>query len=119
MRWDRKTPLQSNAVKMYNSHMGGVDQLNSLLGYYRMFFRSRKLYLRFVFIFLTSLNNAYLLYIRDFEASETPGKYLTLYEFTFSVSYALRNQTRPLLKVGRPAKVVQFERDGASMRKLP
>ena len=127
MRWDRSLPVMAklqvqcpNAVKTYNTNMGGVDKMDSLLGFYRIFFRSRKWYLRIFFHMLDlSLINAWLLYIRDFEASESPGKHLSLYEFKASVSYALRNQDRPLARVGRPARVAQFEKLIVSRRTLP
>ena len=39
-------------VEQYNHHMGGVDLLDSVLGYYRNKIRSRKCYHRIFFHFL-------------------------------------------------------------------
>ena len=58
-----------------------------------------------------SLNNAWLLYMRDFEQvsarvsardNQEKEKPLSLYEFKSIISYTLRNQHRPLKKSGRP-----------------
>ena len=94
--------------------------MDSLLGYYRMFFRSKKWYHRIFFHFVdVSLNNGWLLYIRDHAANEIKGKPLSLYEFKSSVSYSLRHQNKPLNRVGRPAAVAQDLRIRASKRKVP
>ena len=47
-----------NIVKVYNKHMGGVDLLDPLLGYYRNKIRSKKWYLRIFFhlIDMTTVN---------------------------------------------------------------
>ena len=95
--------------------------MDSLLGYYRMFFRSKKWYHRLFFHFLDlCVNNAWLLYVRDFKALETEGKHLSLYEFKSQISYSLRNKLRPLGKVGRPLLVAKNQRLQISKkRKLP
>ncbi|KAK2724582.1 hypothetical protein QYM36_001168 [Artemia franciscana] len=40
---------QPEAIAVYNRFMGGVDKLNRMVLYYRVFIRSRKYPLRFVF----------------------------------------------------------------------
>lgn len=53
------------AVTTYNSHMGGVDLLDALLGYYRIQNRSHKFYHRIFFHLLDMTTvNAWLLYRR-------------------------------------------------------
>nr|CAI5860068.1 unnamed protein product [Callosobruchus analis] len=41
-----------NSVLMYNRYTGGVDPLNSMLGFYRIKIRSKKYYLRMFFHFI-------------------------------------------------------------------
>ena len=111
MRWDRKKGKQQKLpvecpgiVQYYNTHMGGVDKMDALMGFYRMFFRSHKWPNRIFFHFMDlCLNEAWLLYRRDFESVREVQKDrpLTLYQFKSVVSYTLRNQNRPLKKVGR------------------
>ena len=92
-------------VKLYNVNMGGVDKMDALVGFYRTIFRSKKWYHRIFFHFCdVALINAWLLYRRDFDASESTGKSLTLYDFKGNISYCLRNQNKPLVRgPGRPS----------------
>lgn len=58
-RFNRKRKLYEEitcprAILLYNRHMGGVDTLDSTLGYYRIKVRSKKWYLR-VFFHLVDL----------------------------------------------------------------
>ena len=66
-----------------------------------------------------SLNNAWLLYRRDFEQAGNTGKSMSLYEFKGNVSYSLRNQARPLKKVGRPVSQAKDVRLRVKKRKIP
>ena len=129
-RWDRTKGNQTKVtvpcpglVRFYNSNMGGVDKMDSLLGFYRTFFRSKKWFLRIFFHFLDlCLINGWLIYRRDFDQSQCTGKPLSLYHFKMAVSYTLRNQHRPLKKVGqRPAVIVEENRPRirGCKRKLP
>ncbi|CAL4160674.1 unnamed protein product [Meganyctiphanes norvegica] len=108
-------------VSLYNSNMGGVDKMDSLLGFYRMFSRSKKWYHRIFFHCVDmSLINGWLLYKRDFESTETQGTPISLHEFKSNVSYTLRNQKRPLKKVESPSAVAKEVRlFSRSKRKLP
>ena len=110
-RWDRTTGVNSKitvpcpaTVKLYNAGMGGLDLMDSIVAYYRMFFRSKKWYHRLIFHFVDlCVSNAWLLYKRDFRSSEAPGKPISLYDFKANISCVLRNQRKPLKKVvGRP-----------------
>ena len=109
MRWDRKKGKQQKLpvecpgiVQYYNTHMGGVDKMDALMGFYRMFFRSHKWPNRIFFHFMDlCLNEAWLLYRRDFESVREVEKDrpLTLYQFKSVVSYTLRNQNKPLKRL--------------------
>jgi len=53
-RWNNKSKCREtvqcpNVIKVYNSHMGGVDLIDSLIGLYRTRIRSKKWYLRLFF----------------------------------------------------------------------
>ncbi|XP_055910468.1 piggyBac transposable element-derived protein 3-like [Eupeodes corollae] len=66
------------AVDVYNQHMGGVDLLDSMLGYYRIHLRSRQWYKRIFFHMVDmSLVNACLLWRRIKENDE----YMPLFAF--------------------------------------
>ena len=63
-----------------------------------------------------ALVNSWLLYKRDFIASETEGKSLNLYDFKANVSCCLRNQHKPLVRgPGRPS--TSGNRDNRGPRK--
>ena len=117
-RWDRSKMKQTKEtvpcpglVQFYNTNMGGVDKMDSLMGFYRLFLRSKKWYHRIFFhIIDLSVNNAWLLYRRDFEQDHVNEKPLSLYEFKLAVSYTLRNQHRPLKRVGRPSTNTEVQR---------
>ena len=79
--------------------------MDTLLGFYRLILRSEKWYQRIFFHFCdVSLVNAWLLYRRDLDLSESTDKPLSLYDFKGNVSFCLRNQNRQLARyVGRPS----------------
>ena len=129
-RWDRSldayrkvTVPCPNLVSYYNQHMGGIDKMDSLLGLYRIFFRGKKWYLRIFFHLVDlSLNNAWLPYRRDFELLGESGKTMSLYEFKSNVSFCLRNKSKPLNKIGRPAslaKEVRLHSGARNKKKVP
>lgn len=90
------------AIKTYNQHMGGVDLLDSLLGYYRIKIRSKKWYLRIFFHMLDlTLVNAWLLYKRN------TGEKLALKDFKACVAEGLCHAGKPVRKRGRPFSDVQ------------
>lgn len=73
-----------SVVLIYNVHMGGVDLLDSMLGYYRITIRSKKWYLRLFFHMLDlTVVNAWLLFRRKKQAK------LPLLEFKAAVSEGL------------------------------
>lgn len=89
-----------NVVGVYNSYMGGVDLIDSMLGYYRIPLRSKKYYMK-IFYHLIDLCvvNAWLLY-RRVHPSEP---YLSLVDFKILISEVLceMKRTTPKRK-GRP-----------------
>ncbi|XP_045453941.1 piggyBac transposable element-derived protein 3-like [Melitaea cinxia] len=59
------------AVMTYNRHMGSVDLLDALLGYYRIQIRSKKFYHRIFFHMIDMVTvNAWLLYRRGLDETE-------------------------------------------------
>lgn len=47
-RWDKKSKEylkieRPEAVKLYNSSIGGVDKIDQLIAYYRIFLKSKKM----------------------------------------------------------------------------
>ena len=62
---------QPNIVKLYNTNMGGLDLVNCLLPLYRIQVQTKKDYHRLIFhVIDTSINQAWLIYWRDFEANK-------------------------------------------------
>lgn len=72
------------SVMIYNNYMGGVDLLDSMLGYYRIQIRSKKWYLR-IFFHLIDLAcvNSWLLWRRN------NSYYMPLVDFKVAVADAL------------------------------
>lgn len=92
------------SVMIYNDYMGGVDLLDSMLGYYRIQIRSKKWYLK-IFFHLVDLAcvNSWILWRRNNE------EYLPLAEYKIAVADALckagksfsRKRGRPSLELER------------------
>ena len=110
-RWDKtegkKTEVSCpGLVKYYNTNMGGVDKIDSLIALYRIFLRSRKWFHRLFFHFIdVCVSNAWQIYKRDHTAATDEGKVLPLYEFKMDLSHCLREQNSPIKRaVGRPTR---------------
>lgn len=74
------------AIDTYNSYMGGVDLLVSMLGYYRISIKSKKYYIKIFFHVLDlCVVNAWLLYRRV----HTDNFYLPQVDFKLLVSEVL------------------------------
>ena len=87
-----------NLVTIYNKHMGGVDFLDSLLGYYRYKIRSKKWYHR-IFFHLVDMTivNAWILWRK--RNPSTP-----LVQFKLNVADLLCNYDKSRkTKIGRPS----------------
>ena len=132
-RWDRSKELAQkisvqapNIVTSYNKNMGGVDKMDSLIAFYRIFFRNKKWYHRIFWHMVDMcICNAWLLYRRDREAAlarrqpavvAKPEHYLTLMQFKFSISYCLRKLNKA--REGRPKKGVSIGRIAAPKMKV-
>ncbi|XP_045115262.1 piggyBac transposable element-derived protein 2-like [Portunus trituberculatus] len=134
-RWDKsvstteKSPVNCPAlIKHYNENMGGVDKMDALIGFYRMFFRSKKWYHRIFFHFADlSICNAWLLYRRDIQALDARAKYLSLHDFKLVLSSCLRMQDKPLSgkRRGRPSsasvdeRLVEKKQKGHNTKPIP
>lgn len=95
-RWDKKTKEMvdvqcPSSVRSYNSNMGGVDLMDSLIALYRTKIRSKKWYLCIYFHLMDMLCvNAWLLYRRDPKAYGQPKREeLSLRLFKTSVAEVL------------------------------
>ena len=70
-RWDKKTKQyldieQPEVIKMYNKSMGGVDKIDQLIAYYRIFIKSKKWTLRMMFHAIDmACCNSWLEYLKD------------------------------------------------------
>jgi len=69
--WDKKTKQyldieQPEVIKMYNKSMGGVDKIDQLIAYYRIFIKSKKWTLRMMFHAIDmACCNSWLEYLKD------------------------------------------------------
>lgn len=134
-RWDvsvsttEKTEVNCPAlIKHYNANMGGVDKMDAIIAFYRMFFRSKKWYHRLLFHFVDlSICNAWLIYRRDINALEPNSKHLNLHDFKLVLSSCLRVQDKPLVwkKRGRPSsstvdeKLAEKKQRGHNTKAIP
>lgn len=80
-------------VEVYNSYMGGVDLLDSMLDYYRISLKSRKYYMK-IFYHMIDLcvMNAWLLYRRVYPDTDT---YILLLDFKLLISEVLCEILKP------------------------
>lgn len=106
-RYSRESKRKVNVdcphvITEYNSHMGGVDLSDMLVSLYRTNFKPRKWYKRIFSQFLDiAVNNAWLLYSRDFTKLHPNGKHLSLKHFRIMLSNSMHLKGRK----GRPSKV--------------
>nr|CAH7726963.1 unnamed protein product [Callosobruchus chinensis] len=87
-------------ILKYNEYMGGVDLLDSMLGYYRIKIRSKKWYLRIFFHLLDMcVVNSWLLWRKQSDI------YMPLADFKVAIADALCNTRKSTLtrKRGRPS----------------
>ena len=94
------------SIAVYNAYMGGVDLLDSMLGYYRIQIRSKKWYMRVFFHFLDMICvNSWLLWRRNLTNMDL---YLPLSEFKIGVAEVLtRANVGVQRKRGRPSTPLQ------------
>lgn len=102
------------SVMIYNDYMGGVNLLDSMLGYYRIQIRSKKWYMKIFFHLLDlAYVNSWLLWRRN-----NPD-YMPLVDFKVAVGDALCIAGKVTSKKrGRPSNEVQKQLEN-KMRKGP
>lgn len=103
-RWDKKLKKhvdvsRPEVISLYNNGMGGVDLLDQLISYYRVFIRSKKWPLRVIFHFMDfGVCSSWLEYRKDQEnAGISKKKYKDLLHFRKDLAYSL-------IKVGNPVR---------------
>ena len=114
-RWDKASKSKIDvpcprAVHIYNTFMGGVDLLDSLIGLYSIKLRSKKYYHR-IFFHLIDLTvvTAWLLYRRDSDGFGIPKqKQKSLLEFRCCIAEAMSKENQVVSKKrGRPSSAVE------------
>ena len=117
-RYDKSAKSQIDVpcpklVTTYNSFMGGVDLLDSLIALYRIKLRSKKYYHRIFFHFVDMVTvNCWLLYRQDCNGlGLSKKKQLSLLRFKISVAEALAKEGKSVtaLKSGRPSTSVETQ----------
>lgn len=108
-RWDKKKKEyikveRPEAIKMYNSYMGGVDKMDQLLSFYRSYVRSRKWTLRMITHAVDlALGNSWIEYRNKAESlGITKRKSMDLLSFRQSIGEKLI-LFRSAPKRGRPS----------------
>ncbi|KAL4125830.1 hypothetical protein QTP88_010070 [Uroleucon formosanum] len=77
-RWDKKEKQfvdieRTEIVRLYNKSMGGVDKLDQLISYYRIFIRSRKWTLRMIMhAFDMAISNCWIQYKKEADILKVP-----------------------------------------------
>jgi hypothetical protein len=92
-------------IRRYNENMGGVDLLDQLISYYRIFIKSKKWTLRIIFHFLDlAVAASWLEYRADCNRNKIPqNKQLDLCFFRLEVVECLLSIVKPTRLRGRPA----------------
>lgn len=103
-RWDKKLKkyvdvTRPEIVALYNQGMGGVDLLDQLISYYRVFIRSRKWPLRVIFHFMDfAVCASWLEYRKDCRQANVPKKNeMDLLKFRMELAHCL-------VKAGNPVR---------------
>lgn len=93
-----------NIIKEYNSCMGGVDLLDSLIGRNKIKIRSKKWYMRIFYHLLdVTITNAWILYKRANAQRATEEKLLTLADFRVKLGETLCKFGSVARSIGRPS----------------
>ncbi|CAH1979543.1 unnamed protein product [Acanthoscelides obtectus] len=99
------------SIEIYNNYMGGVDLLDSMLGYHRILIRSKKFYLRIFFHFLDMLCcNSWILWRRALTENNSDD-YLPLAQFKLGLAEILTRSHVTSKKRGRPNSSLQPQLD--------
>ncbi|XP_072392146.1 uncharacterized protein [Diabrotica undecimpunctata] len=108
-RWDKKGSCYVNRpeiVKDYNYGISGVDLMDQMINYYRIFIRSRKWTLRVIMHMIDfALTNSWLEYRKDCDKCNTTNKdRMKFLDFRIRVAESLINMGNSVSrKRGRPA----------------
>lgn len=110
-RWNKTEKVYNEVeipelIKLYNANMGGVDKLDQMLSYYRIFIKSKKWTLRMITHGIDlAIANSWLEYKRDVEKSRIPPKdQMDLLKFRNCISDHLINVGQIMKKKrGRPS----------------
>lgn len=102
-----------NIVKEYNSNMGGVDLLDSMIGRGKIKIRSKKWYMRIYYHLLDiTITNAWILYKKvNFHRGVEKKRMMTLGDFRIELSVTLCKLNRVSRNVGRPPTEVSRKID--------
>lgn len=119
-----KLPTESSLrdVNRGTSHefvatIDGVDLLDSFMGRYKIYMKSRKWYLRIFYHLLDlTLVNSWLLYKRVHSKKEPGCKLLNQAQFRAEVAYNLCNISSATTKRGRPSNSLEKEIDNKRKR---
>lgn len=109
-RWDKNEKKiikiqRPQAIQFYNKSMGGVDILDQLLAYYRIFIKSKKWTLRLIFHgFDFACVNSWLEYKREQASANIPPKeVMDLLQFKIRIAEALIRMGKPIKRnIGHP-----------------
>ncbi|XP_037037947.1 piggyBac transposable element-derived protein 2-like [Bradysia coprophila] len=104
-------------VKQYNSYMGGVDYLDSMIGRNKIKMRSKKWYMRIYYHLLDlTTTNAWILYKRvNFHRGTHRKHLLSLADFRLKLGVTLCRVNHVARKIGRPP--TELERQISLKRK--
>lgn len=111
-------------ITEYNRHMGGVDLMDSFMGRYKIYMKSRKWYIRIFYHLLDmSLVNSWLLYKRVHSKKQPACKLLNQAQFRAEVAYTLCNLRSVANKRGRPSinleQEIENKRKRGPMKHIP
>ncbi|XP_044570136.1 piggyBac transposable element-derived protein 1-like isoform X2 [Drosophila ananassae] len=97
------------AVAQYNSYMGGVDLIDSIIGRYKILLRSKRWQVRIFYHLLDlTISNAWLLYKRVMKANGYPGKVLSSSDFRLDIAEVL-TKVNTKSKLGKRSSVIENE----------
>lgn len=117
-RWEKKLKKHVDVsrpeiVSLYNAGMGGVDLLDQLISYYRVFIRSKKWPLRIIFHFVDfAICASWLEYRKDRIKAKVPkNRIKDLLNFRMEVTFAMLKVGIPnrSMKRGRPKSTPETE----------
>lgn len=126
-RWSKKEKKyisveRPEIVRLYNASMGGVDKIDQLISYYRIFMKSKKWTLRMIFHSIhMAISNSWLEYIEDCKLlSIPPKKRMDLLHFRLRLAHNLVYLDKFEIKKrsrGRPSEGSSSFKDSPALKK--